>query len=88
MLGNKLYVPTLGTNGVTVLTRGSTVAHQIDLSADDPDGKPDCNSVYLVGTLLYVSCDLLDGFPPVRPGKVYIVDTATDRVKPGLTVTL
>ncbi|HEX2688423.1 MAG TPA: hypothetical protein VHN14_17455 [Kofleriaceae bacterium] len=88
VVGDKLYVPTLGTSGVTVLTRGSTVTHQIDLSADDPDGKPDCNSVYLVGTLLYVSCGLLDGFPPTRLGKVYVVDTATDTVKPELTMTL
>jgi len=88
VVGNKLYVPTLGTNGVTVLTRGSTATEQIDLSADDLDGKPDCNSVYLVGTLLYVSCGLLDGFDRVRPGKVYLVDTATDTVKTNLTVTL
>lgn len=88
VVGNKLYVPTLGTKGVTVLTRGATATALIDLSADDPDGKPDCNSAYLVGTLLYVSCGLLDGFAAVRPGKVYLVDTATDTVKTNLTVTL
>lgn len=86
--GDKLYVPTFQGKGVAVLTRGSTALAEIDLSADDPDGKPNCNSVYLVGTQLYVSCGLLDGFKAVRPGKVYVVDTETDTVKPSLTVTL
>jgi len=91
VLGQKLYVPTFKTKGVTVLTRGSTATAEIDLSADDPDGKPNCNSAYLVGTLLYVSCGLLDDanmFAAVRLGKVYVIDTATDTVKPSLTVTL
>jgi hypothetical protein len=86
--GNKLYVPATGTKGVIVLTRGSTATAEIDLSADDPDGKPDCNSIYLVGTRLYVACGLLHDFVASGPGKVYVVDTATDKVVPGLTVTL
>ncbi|HEU4732451.1 MAG TPA: hypothetical protein VFT22_31365 [Kofleriaceae bacterium] len=86
--GNKLYVATYGTSGVTVLTRGSTQTTQIDLSADDPDGKPDCSSVYLVGTDLYVSCQLLTSFAPVAPGKVYVVDTRTDTVQTDRTMTL
>src|SRR4051812_5023508 len=56
VVGTKLYVPTLGTKGVTVLTRGSNTTTEIDLSADDPDHKPDCNSAYTVGTDVYVSC--------------------------------
>jgi YVTN family beta-propeller protein len=88
--GQKLYVATLGTKGVTVLTRGSTATTVIDLSVDDPDGKPNCNSVYLVGADLYVSCELLDNtqqsLPPRGPGKVYVVDTATDTVKATLTL--
>lgn len=88
VVGNKLYVATYGTSGVTVLTRGSNHTTQIDLSADDPDGKPDCNSVYLVGTDLYVSCELLAGFPPTVAGKVYVVDTRSDTVKTDLTMTL
>src|SRR5439155_23097582 len=61
----------------------------IDLSADDPDGEPNCNSVYAVGSLLYVSCELLDpSFAPRGPGKVYVVDLATDTLRPELAVTL
>jgi hypothetical protein len=81
VLGTKLYLPTLGTT-VTVLTRGSTATSQIDLSADDPDGKPDCNSVYLVGSDLYVSCGVLDEtFAARGPGLVHVIDTATSRIK-------
>jgi len=86
--GNKLYVAATGTKGVVVLTRGSTTTATIDLSADDPDGFPDCNSVYLVGTQLYVACGLLTNFHATVPGKVYVVDTATDALRPELTVTL
>jgi hypothetical protein len=88
VLGNKLYVATLGSKGVTVLTRGSAATAEIDLSVDDPDGKPDCQSVYLVGSSLYVSCRLLAGGQPTVPGKVYVIDTATDKLKPGLTMVL
>lgn len=90
VVGDKLYVPTYGTAGVTVLTRGSTATSVIDLSADDPDGKPNCDSIYLVGSDLYVVCQLLDDtqmfLPPRGPGKVYVVDTATDRVRATLTL--
>jgi hypothetical protein len=89
VVGNKLYVPTFATRGVTVLTRGSTTVTEIDLSADDPDGTPNCNSIYLVGDKLYVSCELLDGdFAPRGPGKVYVLESATGAVQPGPTVTL
>jgi iron complex outermembrane receptor protein len=89
LVGGKLYVPTLGTSGVTVLTRGSTTTAQIDLSADDPDGKPDCNSSYLVDTKLYVACGLLDDdFKATGPGKVYVIDTASDTVLTEQTLTL
>jgi hypothetical protein len=85
VLGDKLYVPTLGTAGVTVLTRGSTATATIDLSADDPaDGIPDCNSVYLVGTDLYVSCGILDSknnFVAEALGLVHVIDTRTNAVK-------
>jgi hypothetical protein len=90
VVGDKLYVPTYGTAGVTVLKRGSTAASVIDLSADDPDGKPNCESIYLVGSDLYVACQLLDDtqvfLPPRGPGKVYVVDTATERVRATLTL--
>jgi hypothetical protein len=88
VLGNKLYVATRGTKGVTVLTRGAAVTSEIDLSADDPDQLPDCNSIYAVDNKLYVSCGLLDGSSPVRAGKVYVVDPATSTVVSDRTVTL
>jgi hypothetical protein len=88
--GDKLYVPTYGSAGVTVLTRGSIATAVIDLSADDEDGRPNCESIYLVGQDLYVACQLLDDtqpfLPPRGPGKVYVVDTATDRVRATLTL--
>jgi hypothetical protein len=87
-VGNKLYVATTGSKGVTVVTRGSNTTSVIDLSADDPDGLPDCESVYAIGSDLYVACGLLTSFVAMVPGKVYVVDTATDTVKPARTVTL
>lgn len=90
VIGDKLYVPTYGTAGMTVLTRGSTATSVIDLSADDPDRLPNCDSIYLVGQDLYVACQLLDNtqefLPPRGPGKIYVVDTATDRVRATLTL--
>lgn len=90
VVGDKLYVPTYGSAGVTVLKRGSTAASVIDLSADDPDGKPNCESIYLVGSDLYVACQLLDDtqvvLPPRGPGKVYVVDTTNDSVRATLTL--
>lgn len=82
VIGSKLYVPTLGTAGVTVLTRGSTKTSIIDLSADDPsDGKPDCNSIYAVGTDLYVSCGRLAGFIASGPGLVHVIDSGSEEVR-------
>lgn len=90
VVGNKLYVPTFGTKGVTVLTRGSATTTEIDLSADDPDGKPNCNSIYAVGNDLYVTCEILDNsqqfLPPRGPGKVYVVDAAANTIKTTLTL--
>jgi hypothetical protein len=90
VVGTRLYVPTFGNIGVTVLTRGSTATTTIDLSADDPDGKPNCISAYLVGTDVYVVCELLDDtmqfLPPRGPGKVYVIDTATDHVRATLAL--
>lgn len=79
--GNQLFVPVFAGKGVAVLTRGSQTIDTIDLSADDPDGKPDCVSAYLVGNSLYVACELLDdtnqNLPPRGPGKVYVIDPDT-----------
>jgi hypothetical protein len=88
--GNKLYVPVFGGKGVAVLTRGSNTIDTIDLSADDPDGKPNCNSDFIVGTNLYVSCELLDDtmqfLPPRGPGKVYVVDLGTNQITHTVTM--
>lgn len=87
VVGSKLYVPTFGTAGVTVLTRGQTTTTIIDLSADDPDGKPNCASAFRVGADIYVSCELLDAaFNPRGPGKVYVIDSGTDTVRATLTL--
>jgi hypothetical protein len=82
VVGNKLYVPALGTAGVVVITRGSTTPTTINLSALDTtgmnDGKPECVSAYVVGTKLYVACGVLDNFNKVEVGKIAVIDTATD----------
>src|SRR5687768_860161 len=60
VVGNKLYVPAMGTAGVVVLTRGSAATTTIDLSSLDTmgmnDGTPDCVSAYAVGTKVFVAC--------------------------------
>ena len=82
VVGNTLYVPVFAGKGVAVLTRGSQTMTTIDLSADDPDGNPNCNSAYIAGTKLFVSCELLDDtnvdLPPRGPGKVYVIDTGSN----------
>lgn len=88
--GTKLFVATYGGKGLLQLTRGSSDIIEIDLSADDPDGKPNCASVYKVGTRLYVTCQLLDDTNVFAnrglPGKVYVVDIATRAVQHTLTL--
>jgi hypothetical protein len=76
--GDKLFVPALGTAGVVVLTRGSTAITTVDLTALDPDGKPDCVSAYTVGDQVYVVCGTLDGsFEPRGSGKLVAIDANT-----------
>ncbi len=90
VIGNKLFVATLGNKGAVVLTRGSTAIEEIDLSADDPDGKPNCNSVFYANNNLFFSCGLLDDtnmfLPPRGPGKIYVVDPSTKTVKHTITM--
>lgn len=91
VVDNKLYVATFAGKGLVRLTRGAIEPEEIDLSADDPDGRPNCNSVYRVGAHLYVSCGLLDDagqLAPRGPGKIYVLDAATGALKPSLTLTL
>jgi hypothetical protein len=91
VIGDKLFVATLGNKGAVVLTRGTTSIAELDLSQDDPDGKPNCNSIMVAGGALYVSCGLLDDtdpyLPPRGPGKVYVVDPGTLQVRSTLTLT-
>jgi len=90
VVGDKLFVATLGNKGAVMLTRGTTTITELDLSQDDPDGKPNCNSIKLVGDALYVSCGLLDDtdpfLPPRGPGKVYVVDPGTLQIRSTLTL--
>src|SRR5262249_55743956 len=75
VVGDKLYVPALGSSGVVVLQHGEE-PKSIDLSAmvGDPDGKPDCVSAYAVGDKVYVACGLLDGtFTPRAVGQVAVI---------------
>jgi hypothetical protein len=80
VVGDKLYVPALGTAGVLVIDRAnSNATSTIDLAdLDANDDLPDCISAYTVGTRVFVACGLLDGFAAVVPGRVAVIDSATD----------
>lgn len=83
--GDKVFVATYARKGLIEMTRGSASVIDIDLSADDPDGKPNCASIYKVGDRLFVTCQLLDDTNVFAnrglPGKVYVVDIATRSVQ-------
>jgi hypothetical protein len=88
VVGDKLYVPALGTSGVVVLSQSAgTMTETIDLSgsdaANDPDGKPDCVSAFAVGTDVYVACDVYDEttFVPAVHGMIVVIDSTTDTVR-------
>ena len=72
----KVYACELEGPGVAILG-GAT----IDLSALDPDGKPNCVSLYQRGDLLYAFLALWDDTmqykPPRGPGKVAIINETT-----------
>ncbi|MGN6106552.1 MAG: YncE family protein, partial [Kofleriaceae bacterium] len=88
VVGDQLFVPAFGTAGVVVLTRGTTQISTIDLSALDPDGKPDCVSAYAVGNQVFVACEMLDQtFIPRGPGKVAVIDASTHALLHMLTLT-
>lgn len=80
VIGDRLYLPALGTAGVVVLGRDGARS-LIDLSGLDPDGKPDCVSAWAVGTELVMVCGVLDGFSAVRNAKVAIYDTISGSVR-------
>jgi len=87
VFGDKLFVPVFGGSGVVVLTRGSTTIDTIDLSNLDPDGEPNCISAFLVGTDVYVACELLDAnFAPRGPGKVAVINASIQTIRTTLTL--
>ena len=80
-VGGKLYVPAMGTAGVVVIDRTTRALRTIAFPAIDPDGKPDCVSAYPAGDKVYVACGILDAtFTARGPGKIVVIDTATDTV--------
>nr|HEX4313963.1 hypothetical protein [Kofleriaceae bacterium] len=93
VVGTKFYVATLAGDGLEVFdTSGSGSAFTpIALGSDDPDGQPNCNSAFAVGTNVYVSCELLDNtkqnLPPRGNGVVKVIDTSTDTVATTIKLT-
>ncbi|HEX4452613.1 MAG TPA: hypothetical protein VH143_17165 [Kofleriaceae bacterium] len=88
VIGDKVYVPALGTAGVVVLSQSAgAMTSTIDLSgsdaANDPDGKPDCVSAFAIGTDVYVACDVYDEttFVPAAHGMIVVIDSTTDTVR-------
>jgi DNA-binding beta-propeller fold protein YncE len=78
----ELFVPALASAGVLVIERATGARTTIDLSSLDPDGEPNCISVYLVGADVYVACGLLDGsFMPRGPGQIVVLDATSHAVK-------
>jgi DNA-binding beta-propeller fold protein YncE len=87
VLGDRLFVATFMGKGLVAVRRGSAELTEIDLSADDPDGVPNCTSVYRVDDRLFVACELLDeSFAPRGPGKVYVVGATSLEVESTLTL--
>ena len=83
VVGDKVYVPALGTAGVVVGKIGSTDVNTIDLNAavGSTDGKPDCVGAAVVGTDVYVTCENLVSFVPASVGKLVVIDSTTDTVR-------
>ncbi|MEZ4361754.1 MAG: hypothetical protein R3B48_16315 [Kofleriaceae bacterium] len=78
--GDELFLPALETAGVVVLQRNG-VRSLIDLSGLDPDGKPDCSSIYAVDDKLIIVCGLLENFSVVRDAAVVLYDPKTKEVR-------
>lgn len=80
VVGNKLYVATLGGKGVIVINRSNSDKLEIDLATPlgDTDGKPDCGSVYAVGNKVFAACSMQTNFTSVLDSKVAVIDATTD----------
>lgn len=80
VIGDKLYLPALGTGGVVELDRNGARS-VLSFAGLDPDGKPDCVSAWAVGTKLVIVCGVLDGFSVVRDAQVVLYETTTTVVE-------
>jgi hypothetical protein len=83
VVGDRLYVPALGTAGVVVIDRGAGNAlSTIDLGALDPDELPNCISAYELDGEVFVACGVLDDddpfLSPRGDGVIAVIDTADD----------
>jgi hypothetical protein len=77
--GTKLYIASGQSAGVIVFDRGTLQFKTIAFPALDPDGVPDCYSVFYSGTRVYVACSLFDAnFKPRGPGVVQVIDPFND----------
>lgn len=81
--GNALYAAALGSPDLLVfdIENPLDAPGTISLAAlDSVDGIPDCNSLYLVDPLLYVSCGVLDdSFQPRDKGKIAVINVNTSQ---------
>ncbi len=84
VVGDSLYIAAFGASSLLIVDAGNLaagVAAEVDLSALDPDGKPNCNSVLAVDDRVYVACGLLDeNFAPRGNGKIAVIDTNTNEL--------
>jgi DNA-binding beta-propeller fold protein YncE len=79
VLGDYIYAAIGAAGGLVKVKLGTGELTSIDVSSavGDPDGNPDCVSVYAVDTRVYVACGVYDEFyTPRSNGKLAIVDTA------------
>ena len=76
VVGDSLYVCTLGTGDVQVfdLTDTDAAPATIDVSALDEDGVPDCNSIALAGGLVFATFSLFDAEFASNGAVVAVID--------------
>lgn len=94
VLGDKAYVTLYAKAQLLIINPSPApdcsdfVLGSVDLSAfADDDGIPEMDQMALVNGLLYVSLQRLLNFAPARQGAVAVIDTATDQVIGGITLT-
>jgi hypothetical protein len=79
--GTKLYVASGNSAGVIVIDRNTKQMKTIAFPTIDPDGVPNCYSVYYTGTRVYVACSIFDAsFTPRGPAVVVVVDPFNDSI--------